>query len=282
MWAHTLVNDFSGGTFPAVSAIATDPAAAAIAIKHIIVEGYIGDATPGYDGNDDPAPRPVTNEDGDPDTSDDSTHGIHYAAPPDQFIYDVFVRRGVDAQGHYTLAMPGQPTAARGALIEFFYNLRNDLADDAGTNSNIQQIIDDFEDLKDAINEVEEECSFPPNIIECPAALPCSASRASTPSVGHRQPGPAAIEAAIDAYLRAWVEDIDHGLQHWGQIGHAMAEGLFDPQTRRDEQNEACGQVGSGEQDLARINCEKGVSMFDTLLERLGPKFTTSDPHLSR
>jgi len=59
-----------------------------------------------------------------------------------------------------------------------------------------------------------------------------------------------------------------------------MAEGLFDPQTRRNEQNEACGQVGSGENDPARANCEDGLGLFGTLLERLGPNFTTSEPHL--
>lgn len=43
MWAHTLVNSFSDGWFPAW----TDLAHAGIAIRHIVVEsGYIGDRTP--------------------------------------------------------------------------------------------------------------------------------------------------------------------------------------------------------------------------------------------
>jgi hypothetical protein len=281
MWAHTLVNDFSGGVFPSVSEIAGDPAAAAIAVKHIIVEGYLGDATPGYDGNPDRGPAPGANEDGDPDVSDDATHGIAYAAPPDRFIYDVFVKRGVDGAGHYTQAVPGQPTAARGPLIDFFYSLRNDLADEAGTNSNIQQIIDKFNGLNAAIKEVEDECSFPPNVIDCPIALAVlgfESFDAFVSGIGNLLE--AAIEEAIDAYLRAWVDDIDHGLEHWGQVGLAMAQGLFDPQTRRNEQNEACGQVGSGEGDPARAQCEDAVGLFDTLLERLGPNFTTSEPHL--
>ncbi|MFN2502717.1 MAG: hypothetical protein ABR540_00490 [Acidimicrobiales bacterium] len=281
MWSHTLVNDFSGGVFPAVSEIFSDPAQAVIAVKHIIVEGYIGDATPGFDGNPDRNVAPGLNEDGNPDISDDSTRGIAYAAPPDKFIYDVFVARGVDAAGHYTQKLPGQPTADRGPLIDFFYNLRNSLSDEAGTNSNIQQIIDDFNDLKEAIADVEFECSFPPDLIECPIALGVLGFEtfdAFTSGIANLVE--AAIEAAIDAYLAAWVDDIDSGLEHWGQIGLAMAQGLFDPQTRRNEQNEACGQVGSGELDPARANCEDGVGMFDTLLERLGPHFTTSEPHL--
>ena len=51
MWAHTFVNDFAQGVFPAVGDIVTDVDKAEIALRHIIVEGYIGDATPGYDGN---------------------------------------------------------------------------------------------------------------------------------------------------------------------------------------------------------------------------------------
>lgn len=281
MWAHTIVNDFSGGVFPAVSEIFTDPAKAAIAVKHLIVEGYVGDATAGYDGNPDRGPAPGTNEDGDPDVSDDSTHGIAYAAPPDKFIYDVFVARGVDGAGHYTQPLPGQPTAERGALVDFFYDLRNDLADEAGTNSNIQELIDDFRELEDAIDEVNDECSFPPDIIECPIALANLGFESFEAFLeGTADLLQAGIEAIIDAYLAAWVDDIDDGLQHWGQIGLAMNQGLFDPQTRRNEQNEECGQVGSGEGDQARANCEDAFGMFDTLFERLGPHFTTTEPEL--
>ena len=53
MWAHTLVNDFSQGVFPPVKEIPTDLEKAKIAFRHIIIEGYIGDATPGFDGNPD-------------------------------------------------------------------------------------------------------------------------------------------------------------------------------------------------------------------------------------
>ena len=40
-----------------------------------------------------------------------------------------------------TQALPGQPTAARGALIEFFYDLRNDLYDEANTFTSVQDAI---------------------------------------------------------------------------------------------------------------------------------------------
>jgi hypothetical protein len=51
MWAHTLINDVAGGVFPSVGEILTDVDNAEIAIRHIIIEGYVGDATRGYDGN---------------------------------------------------------------------------------------------------------------------------------------------------------------------------------------------------------------------------------------
>src|SRR3954468_23630312 len=53
MWAHTLINGLSKGVFPGISEIFGDKKDAEIAIRHIIIEGYIGDATPGFDANPD-------------------------------------------------------------------------------------------------------------------------------------------------------------------------------------------------------------------------------------
>jgi hypothetical protein len=74
MWAHTLVNNFALGVFPGVGEILTDADKAAIAIRHIIVEGYIGDATNGFDGNPD---RTAIGG----DVSDDSTPAVSINAP---------------------------------------------------------------------------------------------------------------------------------------------------------------------------------------------------------
>ena len=46
-FAHTLVNELSEGIFPAVGDILTDADMAAIAVRHLVVEGHIGAATPG-------------------------------------------------------------------------------------------------------------------------------------------------------------------------------------------------------------------------------------------
>ena len=82
IWAHTLVNDVSEGVFPSVGEILTDLDDAEIAIRHVIVEGYVGDATPGYDGNDERGLVPgEVNEDGNPEVSDDASPHIPFAAP---------------------------------------------------------------------------------------------------------------------------------------------------------------------------------------------------------
>ena len=91
MWAHTFVNDFAGGVFPSISGILNGIDDPMHAVRHLIVEGYIGDANPGYDGN--PERTNVAleqNEDGDPDWSDDQSPRISFAAPH-RFIYDTLV-----------------------------------------------------------------------------------------------------------------------------------------------------------------------------------------------
>ena len=82
--AHTLVNEFGQGVFPDVVDL-TDPQKAAIAARHILVEGYIGDATPGFDGNPDRTTL------GNGDVSDDSTPAISFNAPVES-IYDALVK----------------------------------------------------------------------------------------------------------------------------------------------------------------------------------------------
>ena len=282
MWAHTLVNDFAQGVFPEVGDIVTDAEAATVALRHIIVEGYIGDATPGFDGNDDRTPVPgEVNEDGDPEVSDDATEAITYGAPPDLFLWETFIGRAPDATGALTQPLPGQPTAERGPLQEFFYNLRNELALEAGSNSNIEAAADAFVELVNAIADVVEECSFPPNLIECPIALAVlgfeSLQAVLDSTVGLLAGG---VEAIVDAYLAAWVEDIDDGLQHWSNIGNAFATGLFDPHARRAYQDETCGETGSGEDSQVRADCEDGVGLGGTFLDVLGESITTADPNL--
>ncbi|HYR36750.1 MAG TPA: LEPR-XLL domain-containing protein, partial [Burkholderiales bacterium] len=88
-WAHTLINEFGQGIFPAVSEIVdsltTDQRELANALRHFLAEAYVGDATPGFDA--DPARTLLP----DGDISDDSTPGIAFDAPT-HFIYEALIR----------------------------------------------------------------------------------------------------------------------------------------------------------------------------------------------
>lgn len=144
MWGHTYMNDFALGVFPAVGELVSNVDSAEIAIRHLIAEGYVGDATPGYDGNPDRTAVPFeTNEDGDPEVSDDASPRIAYAAPPNRWLYDTFVNPntqlpigrcfdGLDDDGDgvpddgcpggpYT---SGDPEPNRGKLLDFFIDLK--------------------------------------------------------------------------------------------------------------------------------------------------------------
>src|SRR4030095_5468983 len=107
MWAHTLVNDFSGGVFPAWADILNSIPNASIAVKHLILEGYIGDATPGYDDNPERGPAPNG------DVSDDATPGVAYDVPH-EFIFKTLVDPDATTP---VAAVRGSYSDARGPLI---------------------------------------------------------------------------------------------------------------------------------------------------------------------
>ncbi|HSN12478.1 MAG TPA: hypothetical protein VLS51_10250, partial [Propionibacteriaceae bacterium] len=92
-WVHTLANEVAGGTFPDFADLLVDDQDLANAIRHLMAEGYIGDATPGYDISTGRSLLP------DGDISSSSTPGIVLAAPI-RFIYEAFIK-----------AYPGDPTA---------------------------------------------------------------------------------------------------------------------------------------------------------------------------
>ena len=256
MWAHTLVNEQAKGVFPGVKEILTNSHDAEIAIRHIILEGYIGDATPGFDGNDDRTTLPNG------DVSDDSSPGTGFDAPI-RWIYETLVDPNA----------AGAPSTARGPLIGFFTGLRSSLQDFVGGSfsDDIAAVAQNFESSKSALDEVNEECSFPPNIIKCPIALAKLGITVIGDAFG------AAVDAAeavvkegarllLSSYVHAWIDDIDSGLHAWGELGLASTRALFDPQTRRDLQNEECASKGP-ETSVLRANCEDGIGAVDVLFD---------------
>src|SRR5262249_15872086 len=83
---QTLVNEFSGGT--------GNNAALANTVRQILVEGYVADATPGFDADSTRTVLP------DGDVSDNATPGITLDVPT-RFVYETLIT-----------PFPGDPTAA--------------------------------------------------------------------------------------------------------------------------------------------------------------------------
>jgi hypothetical protein len=270
-FAHTLVNEFAGETFPAVGDILTDIDQAEFAVRHLLVEGYIGDATPGLDANPDRTTLPNG------DVSDDSSPGVPMNAPI-EWIYKTLVDRNAT----------GAPSTERGPVIDFFYSLRDTLQGEIDSDpAPLEDALNSYNDTvalvesvfgpggdctfgSDIEDDLDAALDFAHDLVACPIALLAigiqgtidtfeAAFNAATGAVA------LAFDALVDAYLEAWVDDIDDGLAHWGELGLATSRGLFDPQTRRDGQNDECDSHGS-ETDPARIACEDAFGTVDAVL----------------
>ena len=172
----------------------------------------------------------------------------------------------------------------RGPLIGFFTGLKGSLQDfvNGSFSEDIAAVAQNFESSKSALDEVNEECSFPPNIIKCPIALAKLGITVIGDAFG------AAVDAAeavvkegarllLSSYVHAWIEDIDSGLHAWGELGLASTRALFDPQTRRDLQNEECASKEPDDQRPASPNCEDGIGAVDVLV-RLHERLRQQSP----
>ena len=291
MWAHTMVNDFALGVFPGVSEILTDVDMAEIAVRHLISEGYVGDATPGYDGNSNRTPIfGLTNEDGDLEYSDDSTPGTPYDAPH-RFIYETLVNPnnplpvgtcgdGVDDDDDGTAddGCPGQhytvgddPEPLRGPLIDFFIDSMADLQvsearfawDSEFTDCAIIDP-DCYSRTKTLhVNTVRGMRTTTVDFQNCEGAtIGCLASPVDFADD--------IINNIAETYLEHWIEDVDIALRHWGELGLASTKALFDAQSHRNAQNFECRTIAN-ETSVSRANCEDGVGMVDVLLYEATP-----------
>ena len=286
MWGHTLINDFAKGLFPSVGEL-TQREKARIALRHVVAEGYVGSATPGWDraqGTRRKVCTTYTPKLTTCDISDDTTHRVQFNAPT-RFIYDVFVNPNnplpvgtcgdnIDDDndkvtndgcpgGPYTR---GVPEPQRGPLLDYFLDLQADLeAELAELN----------------YNKKNDKCSlFDPDCVETDDRITartirgekrikvtkrtCEANFFCAPEVF----GP--DDQARAAYLTEWLKDIRDGLQNWGAFSLGITKALFDPKARRDAQNHACRNRGDEnadplKDDDVRADCESKIGALDTI-----------------
>jgi hypothetical protein len=288
MWAHTFVNDFARGVFPSFLRIPTDRLLRDIAIRHLIVEAYVGDATPGYDGN----PQRTLLKDG--DWSDDETREIKFSSPA-KFIYNALIDPAAaapnlcgngeddDGDGVKDDGCPGGPneiglpelSMPRGPVLDFFLQLRSKLQEarkalklSEGTND---------ESLDIFLEKLER---FKSSCISLKLVTEHNQCRQEWLSfkrgLGAHLPDDIKVKDAIKylsrlllaAYLRWWEKEIDKGLMAWGELGLATTRALFNPQARRDEQNKRCREItpDTGDKAKLRARCEDSVVIGNLLL----------------
>ena len=286
MWGHTLINDFAAGVFPSLGDF-TQRSKAAIALRHVIAESYVGSATPGWDraqGKRREVCTTYTPRKAGCDISDDTTHRVRFNAPT-KFIYDVFVNpnnplpvgtcgdkldddkdRVADdgcPGGPYT---KGVPEPQRGPLLDHFLDLQADLeAELAELNYNKNN---------DKCSLLDSDCRETADRITVPTIRgnksvrvtkrTCRAANFCFPEVF----GP--DDETRAEYLTEWLKDIRDGLRNWGVFSLEITKALFDPKARRDAQNQACRNRGDEsadprEDDDVRANCESNIGALDTI-----------------
>ena len=84
----------------------------------------------------------------------------------------------------------------------------------------------------------------------------------------------------VDAYLAAWVDDIDNGLQHWWNIGNAFPRACSTPTPGARTRTRSAARPARRRDSRPAAHCEDGVGSVGTFLDVLGESITTADPHL--
>lgn len=275
LWSHTLVNDLSLGVFPPIKSLLSNKDKASIAFRHIVIEGYIGDATPGFDGNPDWKILP------DGDQSPDSTPGFELDAPH-RWIYDVFVDPhqvlpvgvcgdGIDDDGDGVVddGCPngpfsvGAPEPQRGLLVDAFLDLQAKLEEEA--------------------TKRRRQLGFPrhfgPTCVSFNRSIEIRTVRGEKSArLSYKVPPPLGeilcwpdltvpFDPLLVKYLENWSKDIESKLPEWNRVGTAITRSLFDPQTYRDVANKIC----QGDTGISREQCEAKVGIDEVLSDQLDP-----------
>jgi hypothetical protein len=303
-FSHALVNEFSEGVFPAVSDAAQNDRQLANAVRHMMVDAYIGDMTPGTDSDTLRTLLP------DGDISDDASHTAPCAIPV-RFIYEALLKPfpgdpaaeadtgyttiDVDAALHtfsrssgdfladgfkigqqifafgftainssYTVAAV-TPTTLTVAEPLGEENAAGDGNEALVTQGSRGPLLDRFYDLRRAVSMAERSAWEAYELAY--GTTPRGDLETLLAEVGDSPTAQQAAEINY-AYLNDWREELDDGIQNWAQVGLASTQALFIAQARRDIQNEKGSKVGI-DVDPSRADKEASVDVMDVLLEHL-------------
>jgi hypothetical protein len=121
---HTFVNEFADGIYPSyLHVVLPQNQGAATAIRHLLAEAYINDATPGFDGVKELSAGPGTLSDSvqrvrlpDGDVSDNSTPAEPLNTP-DRFIYDALINNLPDLPGEDE-TLVGRDASPSGTVLD--------------------------------------------------------------------------------------------------------------------------------------------------------------------
>ena len=305
-WGHTFINYFALGVFPAVGDIVAETAklqttSVARAFRHIISEGYVGNATPGMDTYKKDTGAATLQEQvfkprtklANGDWSNDSTPAVKFNVPV-KFVYETLI--SPDAKTPLDLASPAG-TIERGQLIGFFVLMHDNVQairktiykNTKATETSIRSI----QKLLDALRNAQATCGAMTasikSIWDCGVSIKKAFSKQNIPMTWDlvnqiakiRSPADfwlfvknivtANYDALFLSYLDGWVQDLDKGLEYWPEFGLGLMDGLFDPESYRQVQNEECktkGPDGNGNPKFyKRASCEDTISMQTVILK---------------
>ena len=84
------------------------------------------------------------------------------------------------------------------------------------------------------------------------------------------------MDKLFSAYLYNWVDDITEGIENWGEVGLAFAKAMWDPQSRRDLQQEVgddvtdeTGELDNADPESDRSKAEDAVGPLDVFFKEL-------------